>query len=110
MGYNFNSTCYTTNAEAADAYFLSASPAFTSGSTSYLSWFEKVSNVWQIKRQSIAANGTVSNLNASTATVPAFPTCTQSQNFLDGVTLGWGVAAAMIAAFAVKFLARGLSR
>ena len=110
MGALFNQTCYATNAEAADAFFLAQGPFYTAGSTSYLGWFEKNATTWQIKRQSISSSGTVTTLTASNATVPTFPACTQSQNFTDGMTLGWGVAAAMVAAFGVKFLARALNR
>lgn len=110
MGFLFNQACFSTNAEAADAFFLSQGPFLTSGSTSYLSWFEKSGATWQVKRQSISTNGTVTVLASSTATVPTFPACTQSQTFMDGMALGWGVAAAMVAAYAVKFIGRALNR
>lgn len=98
-GALYNGKCYDTNAQAADAYFLGSVPAFSSGSTSYVSWYEKVSGVWQIKRQSIASNGTITTLTASTATVPTFPTCDTVQNFTDGVTVGWGIATVMVTAW-----------
>lgn len=98
-GYLRGSVCYSTNAEAADAHFLGSGPFYTSGSTSYLSWFEKVSGVWQIKRQSISSTGVVNNLTASTATVPTFPTCDTTAEFTDGLAVGWGIAGLMIAAW-----------
>lgn len=111
MGSRFNDKCYSTNADAADAFFLEQGPFFTSGATSYVGWFEKnVSNVWQIKRQSIASNGTITTLTTSNATVPTFPTCTPLDSMNDGLTLGWGIAAAMVAAYAIRFLANGLQR
>jgi hypothetical protein len=77
------------------------SPAITSGATSYVSWFEKGGNpgVWQIKRQSIASNGAITNLTTSTATQPLFPVCTEAQTFTDGLTIGWGIASLMVAAY-----------
>lgn len=111
MGYRVGDRCYSANSDAADSFFTGAGPFYTAGATSYLGWFEKTAGgVWQIKRQSIASNGTITNLTTSNATVPTFPTCQLSDNFNDGMLLGWGVAAAMLAAFAVKFIARGLHR
>jgi hypothetical protein len=109
MGALFNGQCFGTNSEAADAFFTSQGPSYTAGATSYQSWYEK-STVWQIKRQSIASNGAITNLATSNATVPAFPDCDVNANFNDGMLLGWGIASAMVAAFAVKFLSRALNR
>lgn len=111
MGSRLGAVCFNNNAEAADAFFSGAGPFYTAGATSYLGYFEKtVGGVWQIKRQSIASNGTITNLTASNATMPTFPTCQPLDNFSDGMLLGWGVAAAMLAAYAVKFIAKGLHR
>jgi len=94
--------CLPSQAAAADAFFSGKDPSMTSGATSYLSWFEKVGTVWQIKRQSIASNGTVTTLTASTATVPTFATCDPVQGFYDGQTLGWGVATVVIIAYVIR--------
>lgn len=107
MGALFENRCYTSNAEAADAFFSGSAPAFTAGSTSYLSWYEKVSGVWQIKRQSIAANGNISSLTSSIATVPFFPVCDPTEGLKDGLAVGWLVASAMILAAALLSLKRG---
>ena len=66
--------------------------------------------VWQIKRQSIASTGVITNLTTSNATVPTFAACDPAALFNDGMILGWGVAAAMLVVFAVKFIAKGLKR
>lgn len=100
MGALFNGQCFTTNALAADAFFLSKASSYTPGTTSYHSWFEKTTGgVWQIKRQSIASNGTITNLTASNATVPTFPACTETESFTDGITVGWGIATVIVAAW-----------
>jgi len=108
MGALVGDRCFSTNADAADYFFSKKDPSFTAGATSYVSWFEKVGTVWQIERQSIASTGVITNLTSSTATVPTFPSCNVMDNFTDGLVLGWGVAAAMIAVYAVKFIAKGL--
>lgn len=106
-GSLFQGVCYSTNAQAADAFFLSEGPAFVSGSTSFLSWFEQAGGTWVIVRQSIAANGVVSALPSSVATVPVFPSCDVTETFFDGMAIGWGVAGAMVAAWVIKNLRRG---
>lgn len=98
-GYLYGSKCFASVSDAADAFFQGGSPSFSSGSTSYLSWFEKVSGVWQIKRQSIASNGVITTLSESVATVPNFPTCDTTESFADGMTVGWGVATVMVIAW-----------
>ena len=107
MGSLFEGKCYLTAPQAADAFFTSKEPSYTAGATSYQSWYEKsVSGVWQIKRQSIASNGTITNLTTSTATVPTFVACDESGDFKDGAVIGWGVASAMILVACIKLLQR----
>lgn len=108
MGSLVNSKCFASNVLAADDFFASKDPSFTAGDISYLSWFEKVGTTWQIKRQSIASNGAVSNLTSINATVPTFPVCDETEQFNDGVTIGWGVAAAIFVAWAIKYMRRGI--
>lgn len=108
MGSLVNSKCFASNALAADDFFSAKDPSYSAGATSYLSWFEKTGSTWQIKRQSIDSSGVVTNLATSTATVPTFPSCDESEQFNDGVTIGWGVAAAIFVAWAIKYMRRGL--
>lgn len=96
--------CLSTQSAAVDAFFSGKDPSFTSGATSYLSWFEKVGTVWQIKRQSIASNGTITTLTASNATTPVFPTCDPFQGFNDGQQVGWMIAAAMVTVYVIRKL------
>jgi hypothetical protein len=104
MGALHGATCYQDNTAAADAYFSAAAPALTSGSTSYLSYFENSGGTWLLIRKSIAENGNISNLSNVAAPIPSFPECNPAEQYLDGITLGWGIAAATIAAYAIKFL------
>lgn len=104
VGYLFRDQCFVSNAVAADAFFLAKESSYTAGTTSYLSWFEKSGAVWQIKRQSISSTGVITNLTSSTATVPTFPTCDTTVNFTDGVTVGWGIATAMVMAWGFSMI------
>lgn len=100
MGALFQNVCYSTSADAADAFFLAKGVSYTAGATSYQSWFEKnTSGVWQIKRQSISSSGAITNLTTSNATVPTFPTCDPTETFFDGLSVGWGIALVMAIAW-----------
>lgn len=94
--------CLPSQAEAVDGFFSGKDPSFTSGSTSYLSWFEKVGSVWQIKRQSIASDGTTTTLTASTATVPVFPVCDPGAGFSKGMELGSLIAVPVIIVYVIR--------
>lgn len=99
MGYLARGQCFSTASDAADAHFSGQGPSYTAGDTSYQSWFEKVSGVWMIKRQSISSAGAVTNLTSSAVTVPSFPMCDELMQFNDGILVGWGIATVMVAAW-----------
>lgn len=96
--------CLASQGAAADAFFSGKDPSFTAGATSYLGWFEKVGAVWQLKRQSIASDGTITTLTASTATVPTFPICDPLEPFYDGQAVGWMVAIPVITVYVIRKL------
>lgn len=110
MGYFVRGQCWQTLDQAKDGYFSTTGPFYVAGSTSYHAWFEKVGAVWQLKRQSISSAGAITNLTTTNATVPAFAACDETQNFSDGMLLGWGVASAMVAVWCIRFLTRALHR
>lgn len=109
-GYLYNSICYVSLAQATAARWSDVKPGITAGSTSYLTDVQFSGTVWQIKRYTLSSTGTLTLNTTTTAPTLAFPSCDTAQNFNDGMLLGWGVAAAMVAAFSVKFLSRALHR
>jgi hypothetical protein len=102
------SVCYLSQDAAADAYYSAVAPSQTPGGTSYLSEFVKVSGVWKVRRYQISSAGDVAMLSDATAPSIQFPVCDPAGSFKDGMTVGWGVVAAMIAAWGVVSLRRGL--
>lgn len=104
MGSLVGTICYQSADLALDAYYAARGPSYTSGETSYLSYFEKAGSDWMIVRKSIASDGELTTLSSVVAPVVTFPDCNPSEQFLDGMTLGWSIAAAMVAAYAIKFL------
>lgn len=107
-GFLYQSQCFNTLADATAAHW-SEQPAFmTAGSTSYITDVVWSGSLWQVKKYTLSSAGALT-LN-STTSLPAvtFPTCETAETFNDGMSLGWGVAAAIVAAWVVKNLRRGL--
>ncbi|EKZ97634.1 hypothetical protein D769_19293 [Cupriavidus sp. HMR-1] len=101
-------TCYLNQGAAADAYYSAAAPSQVPGGTSYLSAFVKVSGAWVLRRYQISSTGDVAMLADAAVPVIQFPPCDPAANFMDGMTVGWGVVAAMFLAWGVVYLRRGL--
>lgn len=108
MGALLGEKCYLTQTDALDAYYSAKLPEVTAGSTSYVAEFVKVSGVWKVQRKTIATNGTVTNQTDANAPVITFPTCNEAGNFQDGMTVGWGIVGAMIAAWSIAMIRRTL--
>jgi len=98
--------CYNTSAEAVDAFYSASAPVLSSGSTSYLTEFVKESGAWKLKQWTITASSTTLRYSRD-APIPTFPACDPTEKFFDGMTLGWGIAAAMIAVSALMLARRG---
>ncbi|MFY9327489.1 MAG: hypothetical protein WAO76_05640 [Georgfuchsia sp.] len=99
--------CYASPDEAVDAYYSGSAPALTSGSTSYLTEFFKESGVWRAKSWSIASNGNATLRYNVVAPIPTFQACDPAEAFLDGVSVGWGIAAAIVIAACILQMKRG---
>jgi len=99
--------CYPSQSDALDAYYSQVAPAQAPGTTSYVSEFVKVSGVWNIRQYSVSSTGVWTTRSTTAAPVVTFPTCDPSEAFMDGVSIGWGVAIAMVAAAAIINLKRG---
>lgn len=108
VGYLYNGHCYASANEAADAYFSAFTPVINAGATSYATLYAKVSGVWYARGYSINSSGIWTLRYNSVSPVPIFPTCDPVSSFTDGMTLGWGVAAAMVAVYAVNLIRRSL--
>lgn len=108
IGAEFRGQCYISIAEAADAYFTGLPVQVVSGATSYATEFSKLGAVWQSKGYSISSTGVWTTRYTSTAVIPNFPVCDTAESFNDGLLLGWGIAAAMVMAWAVSHMRRAL--
>ena len=103
-GAVFEGRCYPSPDAAVDAYYSGAAPALSSGTTSYLTEFVKQSGDWHAKSWSIDSTGTHTLRYDVLAQVPTFQACDPAESFADGVTIGWGIGAAMVCAAAIKFM------
>lgn len=107
-GFLHQSQCFNTLADATAAHW-SMNPAFiTAGSTSYMADVVFSGTVWQLKQYTLTSAGVLTNVSTTSLPALTFPTCETGQNFTDGMSLGWGVAAAIVAAWVIKNLRRGL--
>lgn len=100
--------CYSSPVEAVDAYYSGMAPAQTPGSTTYVLEYVKTGAVWYAKQYSVSSTGVWTTRSTTAAPVPTFPACDPSEKFLDGVTMGWGVASAMVMVAAVMVARRGI--
>lgn len=106
-GAIYGQKCYPSNAEALDAYYSQIAPAQTAGTTTYiLEYVKSVGGVWQQKSYSVSSTGVWTTRSTTNAPVITFPVCDPSQSFMDGITIGWGIAAAMVMASAIVFMKR----
>ena len=108
-GAVLGSVCYQSADAAIDAFYSGSAPSLTSGATSYLTEFVKESGVWLVKNWSINSSGTHTLVYSTAAVVPTFPECDPAESFLDGVSVGWGIAAALVAVGCFKLMQRAAS-
>jgi len=104
-GFLHQDVCHSTLANATAAKWSEQPAGATAGTTSYLINPEWSGTAWVLKKYTISSTGVITLNSTTNAPVLAFPPCDTFTNFQDGMALGWGVAAAMIAAYAIKFLA-----
>lgn len=102
------SKCFADVGEATDAYYSAVSPAQTPGAVTYLSEFIKTSGGWVLRRYQVGSDGSVGTLSDASLPAMTFPSCDPRAAFFDGMTMGWGVVAAMAAAWAVVAMKKGL--
>ena len=109
-GYLYKTQCFPTLADATSARWSDQEAGITSGTTSYLTDVQWSGTAWVLKRYTLNTSGTLTLNTITNLPALSFPSCDTTQNFTDGSLLGWGVVAAMVAAYAVKFIAQGLQR
>lgn len=108
-GAIYGEKCYDSQALALDSYYSKVAPAMTSGTTSYVNEFVKEAGVWKIKQYSVSSTGVWTTRSTTAAPVITFPSCDPTASFMDGITIGWGIAAAMVAASALVVMKRATS-
>lgn len=108
VGAIYGSFCYSSQSQAADAYFSLQPIASLVGTTTYLVEYTKVGSVWKQTSYTVSSSGVQSVRYQTDAAVPVFGTCDPAEPFNDGLLLGWGIATAMVCAWAISHMRRGL--
>ncbi|BAK77088.1 hypothetical protein NH8B_2274 [Pseudogulbenkiania sp. NH8B] len=103
MGYAVGTACYESQAEAEAVYFGTVSPS-VSGST--VTQYVLDAGVWKLNRYDTTTGSMV--LQSSTTAFSLFPTCSNADRVMDGITLGWLVAGVLFTAYSLKLLRRAL--
>jgi hypothetical protein len=100
--------CFPSQSAALDAYYGAMAPTSQPGTSTYFNAFVKDAGVWKLNQYNVSAGGSWALLSTSAAPVPTFPDCDPAQSFLDGATLGWGVALCIVCAWCFRVLRMGL--
>ena len=100
--------CFASAQEATDAVYSAAPVSQAVGPTTYVSEFVMSSGSWVVRRSVVAQDGTVTTMQDAAAPVLSFPACDTTAQFMDGMTVGWAITAAMVAAWCAVFLKKGL--
>jgi len=101
--------CYPSQTDALNAYYSQIAPSQAPGTTSFVNEFVQVSGVWHLRQSSIDSSGTWTTRSTTPAPVIAFPACDPVEGFVDGVAVGWGIAAALIASASLVLIKRATS-
>lgn len=84
-------------AASLDAYYGMSLPVHSTGSPAYISTITKSGASW--RHDTYQDGALISSVPAPT---PTFSTCDTTENFFDGMTLGWGVALVMITVYVIR--------
>lgn len=114
-GHYVNGVC-TDTAVSANSYYSQIMPTFTPGSagTEIYKVFANVNGTWSLDEYTISSTGAVTLNFKSPLPTPSLASCTfetpltNTDRFIDGNVLGWGVALAMVAAWSIHAMRRGL--
>lgn len=98
--------CFASFGDALDAYYGAVPPAQTPGNPSYIGMFIKSSSGWLHITNQYGPSGYSTEVSRVGPLSMLFPSCDPSESFFDGLTLGWGVVAAMVVAWAVLQMKR----
>lgn len=106
-GSYFARTCYASQDDAENAFFRDVGPvASSAASVSGFVDYAKQSDGWHWKHYTVS--GSTMTL-ASDVVVDwlYFPPCDPAGTFIDGMTVGWGIAAALVFVACIKMMQRG---
>lgn len=114
-GHYVNGICVDT-AVSTHVFFSQNLPTTIhfSNTTQIYKLFAYANGVWSLEEYNIASTGALTLNFRATLPTPALAPCTydpsttNTERFMDGNALGWGVALAMVAAWAIHAMRRGL--
>jgi len=110
-GYLAAGVCWPTSSQAIDAYYSALNPAIPSGTTTtYHYQTVKTSGVWYLTKYTMSSTGVKTTNWTSALPTNVTGDCDNvndpSTNFTDGMQVGWGVAAAILAVYLIRRVQR----
>ncbi|MES1983229.1 MAG: hypothetical protein V4443_12250 [Pseudomonadota bacterium] len=108
-GYSVNGICYASTQEAVDAYYSNSHPQIIQTPTAVFKvQYLQTAGAWQSVQETVSGSGETTAVTVAPAPVNVYGACSlpnsSYENFSDGQTLGWGVASALTATFAIMLL------
>ena len=105
LGYFAHGKCWPDLATATAAHWSHGSGLFiTPGATTYMSNIVYEGSTWFNIRYSISSAGVLTKLGYTALPVQTFPYCDVTEQFFDGMAIGWGIALAMVLAWGWKMV------
>lgn len=81
-------TCYSTAADATNAYFSAMPPLITaSGTSTVRTEYVQVTGVWNLKKTTTTNAGVSTSLQWPVTPLPTFPACDPMLGFTDGLAM-----------------------
>lgn len=112
MGYEYKGTCYGSEAQASDAYYSTYAPSSLLVSNDLIQFqFVPVNGIWKLQKLTTDSTGNQStNFLTDITNPPTFRTCDYvndpSQQFKDGMDLGWYTVGVMVAVWCIRRIYR----
>lgn len=111
-GWMMKGVCYAVQQDAIDAYFQSIPPTVLTSATNTIvhGYVRSAVPAWISNKQTFSSTGVITNNYSVAQANPVMGSCVLPNdpvtNFADGVTIGWGVASAMIIVFLIRRVQR----
>lgn len=105
VGYFAHGKCWPDQATATAAHWSNSSGLFiTPATTTPMINVVNEGGAWLLVRYSISSTGVITKLGSTALPAQTFPYCDTTEQFFDGMAMGWGIALAMVIAWGMRMV------